>query len=230
MADAVGIFLVGCCRSWRYEPTGAGGAGRSAIGLAQQQAHDAVLAGAERQPPARGQIEDTRVSADLGQHGGEAATAQAFLEYPKSVGRFGDADDDQTARIETEAGEAGAIGEPGFARRRGLDDPQNRAIVPCTKAGKHGDGKAGHGGRIAALVAAHLVKRGAAEATGKQAVETGYGEGKDSVGPARGKGRLRIRSGLSLGHASGASLQLGDPAAQMGKAALCHENAGAHGF
>jgi hypothetical protein len=161
MADASGIFGARRCRLGRHEPAGIGGAGEYAIGLAEQQAHDAVLAGAERQTPARGQIEETRVASDLGQDRGEAAAAKAFLEHPEGVGGLGDADNDQAPYIEAEAVETGAIGKSGLARGGCFDNPQDRTIVLDGEAGKNRDGEAGHGSGVAAFGATHLVKRGA---------------------------------------------------------------------
>ena len=224
-----------------------------------------MLAGAKRQAPAGGQVEQARLAPDLGQHGGKAAAAKPFLEHPEGVGGPGHADDDQAARVEAEAFETGAIGKPGFARGSGFDDPEDGAIVLGAKAREDGSGEAGHGGGVAAFVAAHLVEGGTAKAAGKHAVKVLDGEGEDGSGAAggeggRGTGEAYVRGGWDrlpalppdqvrgLRHVRAlvarnkpaacfvrfanrsSPLQLGDPVAQAGKAAPCHENARAHGF
>ncbi len=49
----------------------------------------------------------------------------------------------------------------------------------CGEARQNRRGEAGHGGGVAALGYAHLVKGGAGKAAGERAVETGDGEGED---------------------------------------------------
>ena len=255
MADAGGVFGTRRGRLRRHEPAGIGGTGENAIRLAEQQPHHSVLASTERQTPARRQIEQARMTPDLGQHRSEAAAAEPLLEHPKGVCCFGNADDDQAARIEAEAGETGAIRKSCLACGGSFDDPQDRAIILDCEAGKNGDGETGHGGGVAALRAAHLVERGTAKATGQHVVEFGNGERENGSSAARRQGGRSAReacgnlsSALSLRHARAfvarnkqlacfvrctnrsSPFQLGDPAAQAGKAAPCHENARAHGF
>lgn len=174
-----------------HEPAGIGGAGEYAVRLAEQQAHYPVLAGAEGKTPACGQVEEARVASDLGHHCREPAATKPLLEHPEGVGSLGDADDDQTFRIETEAGKAGAIRKPGFPCRSGFDDPQNRTIVFGGETRKDSDGEAGHGGGVAALGATHFMKRGTAQTAGQHAVEIRNGEGKDGPGAAWRQGGRR---------------------------------------
>jgi hypothetical protein len=162
MADAFRKIVVDRCRQRRDQPARVGGAGRRAVRLAEQQPHDAVLGSAERQPAAGSEIEQARVAAYLGEHGGETATAQSLLEYPEGVLRFRHAHDDYARRVEAEAGEPGAIGEAGLAHGGGFDDPQDRASILDGQAREHRYGEAGHGGGIATLIAMHLVECGAA--------------------------------------------------------------------
>jgi hypothetical protein len=200
----------------------------------------------------------------LGQHRSEAVAAESLLEHPESICCSYNANDDQAAGIEAEAGETGAVGKSGLARSGGFDDPQDRTIVLDGETGEDGDGEAGHGGGVAALRAPHLVKRGTAKTAGKHAIETGDSEGKEGPGAARRQGgrstgRVCVERGgnlpalppdqvRGLRHARAlvarnkppacfvryvnrsSPFQLGDLAAQAGKAAPCHENARAHGF
>ena len=239
MADAGGIFSACRCQLGRHEPAGIGGTGENAIRLTQKEPSDPVFAGAECQTPACGKVEETRVAPDLGQYRSEAVAAEPLLEHPEGICCRGNADDDQAARIEAEAGETGAVGKSGLARGGGFDDPQDRTIVLDGETGEDGDGEAGHGGGVTALRAAQLVESGTAKTAGKHAIETGDSEGKEGPGATRrkrGRGaglqwrRVRTRAGFFARYASDPPLQLGDPALQAGKAAPCHENARAHGF
>ena len=182
MADAGRIFGARCCRLRCYEPAGIGGAGEYALGLTKKESHHPVLAGAERQTPARGQVEETRVASDLGQHRSEPAATKPLLEHPEGVGGRGDVGDDQTLRVEAEAGKTDAIRKPGFTCRGGFDDPQNRTIVLGGETRKDSDGEAGHGGGVAALGATHFVKRCTAQTACQHAVEIRNGEGEDGPG------------------------------------------------
>jgi hypothetical protein len=254
MADAGRI--VSACRSrpGRDQPAGIGGTGQGTIGLAEQQAHDAVLAGAERQAAACSQIELAWVATKFGEHGGEAAAAQSFLEHPEDILGFRHPNDDEPRRVDAERGKAGAIGGPGLMGRGGFGDPQHGTVVLCREAGEDGGGEAGHGGGIAALVAAHFVERSAAKATGEQSIEGGNSEGECVAAAARGKrgrgagetctergenrflpcfrgrGYAEFRVGIVAGFHPGVRLDLRDPATQAGKVFPCHGNAGAHGF
>jgi hypothetical protein len=191
MTDAGRIFGARLCRLRCHEPASIGGAGEYAIGLTKKKPHHPVLAGAEGQTPACGQVEEARVASDLGHHCREPAATKSLLEHPEGVGGPGDADDDQTFGIETEAGKPGPIRKPGFSCRGGFDDPQNGTIVLGGETRKDGDGEAGHGGGVAALGATHFMKRSTAQTTGQHAVEIRNGEGEDGPGAACRQGGRR---------------------------------------
>lgn len=96
-------------------PTGGSGTGFGGARLADKQTHHAILAGPQRQAPTRGQVELARVPSDFDKHGGEAATAQGFLEDPERLAWASGAHNDKLLRIEAETIEARPIGMPRFA-------------------------------------------------------------------------------------------------------------------
>ena len=232
MADAFRKIVSDRCRQWSDQPAGEGSARLGAPRLAQEETHDAVLGGSKREAPARRQVEKAGVAPDLGEHRGEAAAAEPFLEYPEGVGGRLHADDDEALRIETEAGETGAVRKPRFVCCGRFYDPQNPPMVFLFPSRADGAprlfhdqsrqdrcGEAGHGGGVAALGAAHLVERGPGKAAAEHPVEAWDGKGKGVAGACF------VRSA----HRS-SPLDLGDPAAKTGKGIPCHENAGAHGL
>jgi hypothetical protein len=152
-------------------PAGGGGAGFGGARLAQKQAHDAVVAGAQCEPPACGEVELGRLAPDLGKNGGKGSAAKGFFKNPQRLARAFGPYDDELPRIEAEAVEAGSIGMPRLAEGAGLDYQEDWAIVGFCEAGEDGNGEAGGGDGIAGGLAAHLMQRIATQAAGKQAVE-----------------------------------------------------------
>lgn len=186
MADAFGVIVVHRCGAWRDQPAGVGGTRQRAIGLAEQQTHDTVGGGAEREAAARGQVKLARIAAQFGKHGGQAATAQSLLEYPQSILWLRHPHDDQPRGIQSEGGKADAIGQPCFVGGGGFRDPQNRAIVLRGERSEDCGGEAGHRCGIAALVAAHFVERVASDTAGEQLIELWDREGDWLAIAARG--------------------------------------------
>jgi hypothetical protein len=151
-------------------PTGGGGTRLGGACLADKQAHHAILAGSQRQAPARGQVELARVPSDLDKHGGEPATAQGFLEDPQRLAWASGAHDDKLLRIEAETIETRPIGMPRFAQRPGLGDKQKRPMIGPRQARQDGDGETCGGKRIAGGIAADLMKPIAAQPTAQHMV------------------------------------------------------------
>jgi hypothetical protein len=165
--------------------------------MAEQQAHDAMLAGAESEAAAGGEIEQARVPGHLGHYGGKTATAQSLLEYPQGIGRLCDADDDEARRVEAEGGEAVAVGQAGLAGLLCFDHPENGTRIPGAEARQQRHGEASHCGGVAVFFRAQLVERGAAEAAAEQCVEFGDRKREGSAGAAGGQ-RWRSARGWSL--------------------------------
>jgi hypothetical protein len=169
--------------------------------MAEQQSHDAMLAGAEGETAAGSEIKEARVSSHLGHYRGETATAQPLLEDPQGIGGLCNADDDEVRRVEAEGGEAVAGGQAGFAGFPLFDHPENGTRVLRTELCQQRHGKPGHRGGVAAFFRAQLMERGAAEAAAEQCVKFGNGEGKGGAGAARGqcwRGAGRRRGFLTL--------------------------------
>ena len=135
-ADAGGVVVEVSGRTGCDQPAGGGRARLGGAGLAEKQAHDAAVAGAEREAATRRQVEFTRVAAKLGEHGGKAGAAQPFLEDPERFPRPAGGDDHQTGRIETEMIEARTVREAALAGDRCLDDPEDRATVADGEPGE----------------------------------------------------------------------------------------------
>src|SRR5262245_47256786 len=89
-ADARGKIIERAGRARRNQPAGECGARLRRAGLAEKEAHDAALAGAEREASACGQVELLRRAADLGDRRGQPAAAQPLLEDPERLSRPAD--------------------------------------------------------------------------------------------------------------------------------------------
>jgi hypothetical protein len=196
-------------------PAGGGGARLGRAGLAQKQTHHPAVAGAERQTPARGQVELARMAPHFSEHGADPAAAERLLEDPERLARASGPDDDEPPRIDAEAVETRSVGMSCFAERIGLGDEQEGAMIGLGEPGEERDGEAGGGTRIARCPAADLVERVAAEPAGEHPIETGDAERQGRL-PSRQNGRI--------------AFDPGDFPPQSGKPLPCHENAGAHGF
>ena len=85
-------------------PACQGGSRSGRAGLAKEQPHDPALGRPERQAPAGGKVELTRIPADFRESGGEARTAEPLLEDPERLAGAADADEDEAGRIEPELG------------------------------------------------------------------------------------------------------------------------------
>jgi hypothetical protein len=134
-----------CRRSGRDVPPRGGGAGLGGAGLAQKQAHDAALAGTERQPPAGCEVELVRMASDFGENGSQGTAAKGFLENPEGFGRAPAADDDELCGIEAEAFEPGSVGMACLVEGAGLADQQDRTMIARPETGEEGNGEAGGG-------------------------------------------------------------------------------------
>ena len=226
-------------------PAGQGGAGLGRGGLAEQEAHHAAVAGAEREPPAGGQVEALRVAAELAEHRGEAGAAQPFLEHPERLLRPPGPDDDEAGRVEAELVEAGTVGLAALPRRRLLEDEEDRPVVEIGEAGEERRGEAARGGDIAGLGGPDLMERVPPEAAAERPVEVGDAERKHRPAPARReelprRGRMggsageRSRPFSEAGYSGRPrlrpALDLGDAAGELGKPIPRHENACAHGL
>ena len=244
-ADALGEVVDGGRGTGRDPPAGQGGAGLGRGGLAEQEAHHAAVAGAEREPPAGGQVEALRVAAELAEHRGEAGAAEPFLEHPERLLRPPGPDDDEAARVEAELVEAGAIGLAALPRRRLLEDEEDRPVVETGEAGEQRRGEAARGGDIARLRGPDLVERVPPEAAAERPVEVGDAEGKHRPAPARReelprRGRVGGsagerscpfgKGGIPGGRSVWPALDLGNAAGELGKPLPRHENACAHGL
>lgn len=195
-------------------PAGGGRSRLGGAGLAQEQAHDAAVAGTQCQPPAGGEVEAAGMAPDLGKDGGETTAAQRLLEDPEGFLRAPAAHDDEFSRVEAEAFEAGTIGSAGLLHGIGFGDQQEGTRLGLGKTGEKGEREAGGGDRIARGFAADLMEGVAAEAAAEPAIDTDLAKGK--AHPAGGQGNRP-------------ALDLGDLLAQPGKPLPCHENACAHG-
>jgi hypothetical protein len=214
-ADAEGKIVEGRRGTRRDMPAGGSGARFGLAGLAQKQTHHAAVAGAERETPARGQVELARMAPDLGEHGADPAAAERLLENPEGLACAAGADDDEPPRVDAEAVEAGAVWVSRFAERVAFGDEQEGAMVGSREPGEDGGGKAGGCTCIAGGLAADLVKRVAAEPTGKHPVEASDAESQERLPSGQG-GRI--------------ALDRGNLPPQSGKPVPRHENAGAHGL
>lgn len=212
-------------------PTGEGGAGSGRAGLAEKEAHHAALARPQGQAAAGGEVELPRIPADFRESRGEAAAAEPFLEGPERLAGTADPDEDQAGRIEAEGKQAGTIGKAALARRRGLQNPENRPFFG--DEGEEGGGKAG--GRADIREAAPDFMQGvAAETPAQSLVEGGDSEGHESVPPWLERGGLFWQppgiADFSVEIDAGeAAFDLGDPAPQPGNVLSCHGSAPAHG-
>lgn len=194
-----------------------------------------MLAGAERQAAAGGEIELARIAGDLGKHGGEPAAAEPFLEDPERIDGAGHPDEDEAGRRKAEAPETGGIGHSRVVCCSGLHDPEDRAGIVMAQAREKRGGKPGGRGDIAAFAAADLMERGTAETAAEGAIDPRNREGNDSGTTipaifflAAAPGRMRGRRKDDCFR--GAPFDFGDAAAQAANIRLRHENACAHGL
>jgi hypothetical protein len=149
--------------------------------MAEEESHDAALPGAQRQTPARGQVETAGVAADLGQDGGEAATAKPFLENPERLARTAHRDDEQPLRIESETIQSGPMRQAGIAGSRGFHHPEDRPAVVGRESGEDRRGETGRGESLPSA-AADFMEGVPAKPARQQTVKAGNAEGKVSRG------------------------------------------------
>ena len=127
------------------------------------------------------------MAADLGKDGGEAATAEPFLENPERLARTAYRDDEQPLRIESETIETGPMRQAGIAGSRGFHHPEDRPAVMGRQAGEDRRGETGRGEGLPGAPA-DFMEGVPAKPARQQTVEAGNAEGKEMTAPW-GRGR-----------------------------------------
>lgn len=183
----------------RDAPTGFGGAGeaaaRAALADDGQTAHDAALARRQHQPARCGEVVQARSAREDGDGRAKRAAAQALLQRPERLHWLAHAHDQQAVGVETEAGQAMAVGLAGLAPARLLQDQQQGPGRVAPMAGTAGAQRKGERESEGRGPVASLVRRDLMQG---RAPEDGICKaGAQREGPG-GSGRGELRSSLPM--------------------------------
>ena len=129
-------------------PAGRGGARLGRAGLAEEEAHHPAFAGAERKPPAGGEVERPRVAANSQSTAASPAQRSPSSNTQSASSGRRVATTTSRGRVEAELAEAGAVGTPALPGRGLLEDEQDRPLVARGEAGEQRHGEAGRGGDL----------------------------------------------------------------------------------
>lgn len=186
-------------------PARQGGGGGGFRGGAGGDEGDAALGGGQRQAPAGGEVQDLRCAPDLGEDDADGAAAGGVVGGFQHRLRIPRPDEDETARIEPEGGDAVAVGAAELLVEHALADPDHgrRWGRPQRQA----EGKSGGGGAMGRALGEDLMQRRTGEPAAESGVEFGRTEGelrrRGRHGPPlqTRKGTLQRREGVAVrGH------------------------------
>ncbi|SEG78062.1 hypothetical protein SAMN04488115_11391 [Bosea lathyri] len=173
-----------------HQPAGPGGARRLGGRHPQQQRGDAGRLRRQRQPPARGQIEQARLAPWLDQNGSQSRATRSLGSGPQHSFRIARAHQQNARRVEAEFGQARCMQSPGLGIDEILPDPEDRAL-PRRPDGQP-DGKPRRRGKIGCCGRIDLMQRRPREAATQGLVQRRRAEGH---APDRGRRGTQRRLG-----------------------------------
>ncbi len=186
-------------------PARLGGGGGGHAGGAGGDEGDAARGGGQRQAPARGEVEGSRHAPDLGEDDADGTTTDRIMGRLQHRLRIPRPDEDEAAGIETEGGNAVAVGTAEFLVEHALADPDHGRGGGCPQ--RQAEGEAGGGRAMGRARGEDLVQGRAGEPAAEQGVEPRRPEGdmrrRRRHGPPlqTRKGTLQRRKGIAVhGH------------------------------
>ncbi len=158
-----------------HQPARCGRARRRRSRHPQEQGHDAGGLGRQREAPAGGQVELTRLAPGLDQRRAEGGAARRLGAGPQHALGVAGAHQQHPSRIESELEEARRMQPAGLGIEEILPGPEQRPR-PC-RPQRQGCGKAGRGGKVGPARRVNLVQGGAGDATAQRLVQRRHAEG-----------------------------------------------------